>query len=486
MKKYLLLTAVLSTVLCLIPWPVFVSHAQEASALTLSVSSGSGTDCGKLLDGSYDSSINFSAGETLTISSLENISGLYLIWYQAPGSYTLNAGTETLSCGENGFIHEYIPLTTPQTSVTMSLPSGGRLCDIHAYSDGTLPADVQLWEPACENADFLVFSTHSDDEILFLGGVLATYAGEQKLDVQLCYLTHYYTGPYMAPIREHEKLDGIWASGVRNYPVNGPFEDLYCSDLNSAMSVYNYEEVAAWTTEMARRFRPLVMVTQDFNGEYGHGGHMLLAKAVADAADHSSEESFYPESVTEYGAYDVPKTYFHLYTENPITLDLRQPLSNFGGKTAVEVASEAYKKHVSQQWCWFYVTDDENDPKSAQINCAKFGLYRSTVGADTGNDMLEHLTTYEEQAEIAAAEAARAEEEARLAEEQKKLEESIPQAPIGNAPAQAPSGASEDNSKDSGFSAPVIIGIVIGIAALLSVIAILLLRGKRNRRRRRR
>ena len=28
------------------------------------------------------------------------------------------------------------------------------------------------------------------------------------------------------------------------------------------------------------------------------------------------------------------------------------------GMTAVEVATAAYKRHVSQQWCWFYVSDE--------------------------------------------------------------------------------------------------------------------------------
>ena len=44
-------------------------------------------------------------------------------------------------------------------------------------------------------------------EILFLGGVLATYAGQQHLNVQVCYMTNYWDGDRR---REHEKLDGLW------------------------------------------------------------------------------------------------------------------------------------------------------------------------------------------------------------------------------------------------------------------------------------
>ena len=33
-------------------------------------------------------------------------------------------------------------------------------------------------------------------------------------------------------------------------------------------------------------------------------------------------------------------------------------------------------------------------------SCAEFGLYRTTVGADTGNDMLENIITYKEQKKL--------------------------------------------------------------------------------------
>ena len=96
-------------------------------------------------------------------------------------------------------------------------------------------------------------------------------------------------------------------------------------------------------------------------------------------------------------------------------MDLRQPLDKFQGRTALEVASDAYKKHVSQQWCWFYVSDDY------EYSCADFGMYRTTVGNDTGNDMMENVVSYEEQDRIASeldAKKKAEEEAARIASEQ--------------------------------------------------------------------
>jgi hypothetical protein len=88
----------------------------------------------------------------------------------------------------------------------------------------------------------------------------------------------------------------------------------------------------------------------------------------------------------------VPKTYLHLYGENKLRLDLRQKMDVLGGMTPLEVEKNAYLKHESQQWTWFYVDDEY------EYSCAAFGLYRTTVGNDSGiNDMMENIVSYAEQ-----------------------------------------------------------------------------------------
>ena len=279
-------------------------------------------------------------------------------------------------------------------------------------------------------------------------------------------MTNYWNG---ATVREHEKLDGLWESGVKHYPVNGEFDDIYATDLNGAMSVYSYDDVLGYVTEQIRRFKPLVVVTQDINGEYGHGGHMLLAKAVCEAADNSGTASFKQESADKYGAWDVPKTYIHLYGENKIRMDLRQPLSNMKSRTAIDVAKDAYLQHVSQQWCWFYVSDEY------EYSCADFGLYRTTVGNDTGNDMLENITTYEEQEKLAkeaaekeSIESSKAAEEASIAKEQQEIK-----------------AAHKETSKRKVSVAVIVIIVVIIIgAAAFGYVRLQQSRRKHSRRRR--
>ena len=391
--------------------------ATQVDLTSMATAEGDWTD--RLDDNSYETAIGFDAGDEMTISASEPFSSLYIEWARMPAPWTLLVEDTSVACGENGFLHEYVEIGMPVTSVTLSFPSDCRMANLRAYGEGTPPADVQIWNAPCDQADFLVFSTHADDEILFLGGVLATYAGDRGLDVQVAYMIDFTEA---MPVREHEKLDGLWTIGVRHYPVNGAFlNDDYSTALDAARASYSYDAVCAYTTEAVRRFKPLVVVTQDFNGEYGHGAHRLLAAAVADTVDHSADATWNPDSATRYDAYDVPKAYFHLYPENAIRLDLRKPIDAFGGMNAVEIATEAYRKHVSQQWMDFYVSDDSNDTNKYAPKGADFGLYRSTVGADTGNDMTENIVPYREQAELAAQaaeEQAKAEEEERIRREQ--------------------------------------------------------------------
>ena len=104
---------------------------------------------------------------------------------------------------------------------------------------------------------------------------------------------------------------------------------------------------------------------------------------AADAAQ-------FPESAAEYGVWDTPKLYLHLYGERDAmtVLDYETPLESFGGQTAYEVALAAYAQHLSQQHWTFTVYSFDSE-----VDSHRFGLVRSTVGEDEArNDLLEHLT----------------------------------------------------------------------------------------------
>lgn len=396
--------------------PVFSEKALAADALI-----GEGfASPDALHDGNQSTYTKAKDGGTVSLTSDGGIASVYIVFDRVPSPWSLTDGTDTVSCGQNGFLHEFVDVaahlgSTP-TSLTITFPAGTAIAEIYIFPEGDLPEWVQIWQPPCEAADILLLSSHSDDEQLFFAGLLPLYAGERGLDVQVVYLVNHFD----THNRPHEQLNGLWEVGVRHYPVISDFPDLYSESLDGAISIYqshghSYEDFCRYITDCLRRFRPQVLITHDTEGEYGHGTHILCTAAVQESLLFAADPSVYPESADTYGTWDVPKTYLHLYKENPIVMDYDVPLSAFGGKTAFQVSQDGFAHHKSQHWTWFYnwIYGKSGSPitKASQINYlspCRYGLYRSTVGADvTGGDFFENLTSYAEQK--AAEEAARQE-----------------------------------------------------------------------------
>ena len=334
-----------------------------------------------LLDRDYNTGYTLRADITVHIHAPEDISALYIVWSQPPGVWELT-GSEVLFCGQNGFIHEFIDLPRPESELTINIPEGGAaLRDIYAFSAGKPPDWVQIWQPAHVVADLLVLPTHADDEHLYFVGVLPYYASERGFRVQVAYLTHHW----QQPPRPHELLNGLWTVGIRNYPVISGFQDRYAESLADAKSIFGWDKIVDYQAMLLRRFKPLVVVSHDLNGEYGHGAHMLNAHALLAAAELAADISYHPDSLQMYGVWDTPKLYLHLLRENAITMDWSLPLQSFDGATAVEVARAGYDCHKSQHQWAFRV------PSSGPTGHL-FGLARSLVGADAlGGDMFENL-----------------------------------------------------------------------------------------------
>ena len=443
---------------------------KDAVSLSITVKNSEGSKQSKLRDNSNKSRVQYKAGETLTVTAEEPMYGIYIRWGSTVKPYRLEYNDITEEHGEHGYLHDYVALAEPATSVTIRLEDTMYVSEIEAFSEGKLPADVQVWEPSWNTADILVLSTHADDEVLFMGGVLAEYGGQKHLRVQVCYMCEFWE---TEPVREHEKLDGLWESGIRNYPTCMCYYDHYATSLEGAKKKYDINALVKSVCAEIRRCKPLVIVTHDIKGEYGHGGHMILNEAVQEVLEHTADAEFQPDSAKAYGTWDVPKTYFHLYGENKLRMNMREPLSELGGRTALEVAQAAYKKHESQQWCWFYVSDDY------EYSAADFGLFRTTVGLDTGNDMMENVVNYAEQERIAEEE--RKAEEARLAEEARKAEEArlAEEARKAEEATKARQAAEEQEKKEANERVLRIVGCIV--LFFLGAVALCLCIRQRNR-----
>ena len=214
----------------------FDSYA--SSEVTPSVTFSNGSGSGNVTDSDYKSVVALNAGDTVTIKSADGapIEAIYLIWHSPVSQYQISTENDMLTGGEYGFLHEYIELSESSSSAILTMSAAQKLSKVRVFtSKNDIPDDVQIWQPPCEKADILVFSSHSDDEILFFGSAIAKAIYEKGAKVQLSYLTEYWTGD---SIREHEKLDGLWCEGVRNYPVCGNFPDVYADSIESARNLY--------------------------------------------------------------------------------------------------------------------------------------------------------------------------------------------------------------------------------------------------------
>ena len=363
------------------------------SEVTPDISFSNGSGSSYVTDNDYDTAVTLSSGDSVTIKASDGgaLEALYLIWNSPVTEYNIRTDNDTIIGGANGFLHEYIELGEATGTIVIDGCNGLKLSKVRVFADKTnIPDDVQKWQPPCEKADILAFSSHSDDEILFFGSAIAKYIYENNAKVQVAYLTQYWD---LLPVREHEKLDGLWCDGVRNYPVCAGLPDQWADGIHQAREIYNEADMVAYEAAMIRKFKPLIVITHDFEGEYGHGFHRLVAASVATALEEAADPAYEEGLCAGLEAWDTPKAYFHNYAENAISLDLRQPIDERDGLAPIEIAALSYKQHVSQQWCWFYVSDDPND-KHPEINSAAWGLYRTNVGYDTDNDFFENLTDF--------------------------------------------------------------------------------------------
>lgn len=244
-----------------------------------------------------------------------------------------------------------------------------------------------------DKADFLLFSSHSDDEHLFFAGILP-YCAANGIKAQVVYMTNH--NDY--PARNTELLNGLWAVGIRNYPVISRFPDLFSESLEEALRVYrsrgfSEDDFIEFCVINIRRFKPQVIAGHDIAGEYGHGTHILSAVSLMKAVELAADSNYHSESFALYGVWDTPKTYLNQWNERRIFLSsIDEPLSFFDGKTAFQVSQHGFSHHQSQHWTWFYgwLYGSQTAPitNSQQIRLhtpGRFGLYRTLVGDDSQN-----------------------------------------------------------------------------------------------------
>lgn len=389
MKKFICLLLTFITILALYNSVPAEFKATQAVNLTkhckISVSSNSKYK-NRMLNSQINNYWPCKSGDTITVILPENqkAQGIAISFLGDIPELTVTQDDKDIGSYTERFVAGYISFLELVDVFTITVRGEAdkyRINRLNIYSEGILPQEVQQWNRLEEQADLMLIATHMDDELLWFGGLLPTYAGEQNKKVIVVNMVGNDTK------RRCEFLDGLWTCGIRYYPEIGPFPDRNARAVETCFALWGRTEPQQYLTQLIRKYKPKVVVTQDVNGEYGHAHHKVTAQAAIDAVTQlAGNPEFDPETAQEYGTWIPQKFYVHLWKENVTDFDWSVPLEAFGGETSLSVAKRAFKKHVSQQKGKYHVLE------SGKLDSSLMGLYMSNVGLDTGiKDLFEHV-----------------------------------------------------------------------------------------------
>lgn len=258
--------------------------------------------------------------------------------------------------------------------------SGQGINKIRVFGEGDLPATVVKWNPPHEKCDLMVISTHMDDEWLWFGGIIPLYDTVLGNDVQVVYMAD------CGRLRHAEALNALAVAGVRTYPVFLDLKDERIDSLSKTLEHWGGKEaLMQLMVALLRCYKPEVILTHDWDGEYGHNQHILTSRCMEAVIEAAADPAQYPESAEKYGAWQVKKLYRHLETKCSLEFDWHVSYPELGGRTLLQTAADAMEENASQTR--YYQVEDHGE-----YDNALFGLSYSVVGDDVQhNDLFENV-----------------------------------------------------------------------------------------------
>lgn len=283
MKKPLILLLALCLLLgCL---PARADTARDVGAECALANQDNSLACGYLVDHNYVRGDNLASkvehifyvtpGKT-PVAQIEVFFGTHMLPYRVERQD--GAGWATVARVTEARAQSYVRFEPIAEKFRIVFSDGQRspltLKEILLFSEGeTEGTALKPWRDPCEKADVMTLVAHPDDELLWFGGLLPTYAGERQLRVQAVYMT------CENALRRQELLNGLWHCGVRNYPLLCGLKDVRYSAVDAAYQCWGRETAYKTIVRAIRRFQPDVLVTHDILGEYGHTQHIVTSDA---------------------------------------------------------------------------------------------------------------------------------------------------------------------------------------------------------------
>lgn len=340
---------------------------------------------GRAIDGRFNTAWEpEKAGDTLTITLPEDREGqtITINWSKVPEAYSVelrdSSGAMVRNIQEdnteNRISYNYDIRNADQVVIRVGGTAAG-ISECRVYEQGRTPELVQNWQPLSDQVDMMVFAAHAGDEFLFFGGAVPFAAAEGK-EVAVVYMAD------CGRQRMAEAMDGLWSVGVRAHPYCLYLENDEPDAYEDAVELWGLEELYELLVEQIRRYKPMVVLTHDIEGE-DDNQHKLTSAAVRRAILLAADPGVYPASYDKYGVWDVPKTYIHKYEGNVLTIDPDRLMAN--GWTAGEMLEIGFSKNV--------ILWEDNDMDDIEEQSPyQFGMIRQTVGEDSmKNSFFENL-----------------------------------------------------------------------------------------------
>ena len=340
----------------------------------------------KLKDNVLTETIPYKPYETIRVrwnDAPETPAYFCIQWGALPDRITLrqsDASGNLLSETIAESVYDTIIALSPKAECVTILPnaSGMDLARIALFSEGSLPAPFFQWNDTPKGMDYLIVSTHPDDDVLFMGGIIPTYGAELGYVGTVAYVTT------PSRLRVNEANLCVWEMGSTYRPLFLGFPDILPTLKDTYSDRFSKEAVTLALVRMLRAYRPLVVFSHDVKGEYGHWQHKIVSASVVDACRFCADPTYDSLSYAQFGTWQIQKCYLHLYADNPLEMEIQTPLPSRGNRTAFEVAQDAFMFHKSQQ-TGRHIVEDEN----GRYAMNRFGMAYGTVEA--GNDVFDNI-----------------------------------------------------------------------------------------------
>ena len=147
----------------------------------------------RMLDRDYMTHSNLGHKAAIEVTAPKPVSGVFVQLYKnaVQGTVQAKVNGEWQDVGSFGeYITQWVPLPIKATELRIvnSSRENMYIAELTVYGAGDRPARAAGWT-TLDKADLMLLVAHPDDDLLWFGGFLPTYAGELGYKVQVVYLT---------------------------------------------------------------------------------------------------------------------------------------------------------------------------------------------------------------------------------------------------------------------------------------------------------